>query len=77
MYPSEYVTSNQAVRPVFFNNGFLYLRRKAGSELALPSIASADHVPTAATPFLTKRFVKPFLRVIVRDLFYGVLSFAA
>ncbi|KAG0142024.1 hypothetical protein CROQUDRAFT_663100 [Cronartium quercuum f. sp. fusiforme G11] len=42
----------------------LYPPEKAGTELALPSIVSADNVAVAATPFLTRRFVKPVIRVI-------------
>lgn len=42
----------------------MYPPEKPGSELALPSIASIEHVPSGATPFLSRRFVKPIMRLI-------------
>ncbi|KAH9824989.1 potassium transporter-domain-containing protein [Melampsora americana] len=42
----------------------MYPPQKPGTELNLPSIASIDHLPSGATPFLSRRFVKPIMRVI-------------
>ncbi|EGG09512.1 uncharacterized protein MELLADRAFT_104243 [Melampsora larici-populina 98AG31] len=42
----------------------MYPPEKPGAELALPSITSIVHLPSGATPFLSRRFVKPIMRVI-------------